>query len=493
MHGKRTPARCLEAIIRPQTDPAGREPSPGVPPAWSRRMGMNTKPSVSAKCETGTLHAAGAGSVPRRFRILKVTQSYYPFLERGGPAVKVRALARGLAQRGHAVTVLTSDLGIRKLPNPPGGLVRTADGWRCDDNGVQAVYLASRGSYRALTWNPRVLAFSANQLDRFDIVHIYGTYDLLGPIVARACRQKGIPYVFESMGMFRPMVRNLAIKWLYRRLVGESLARAAACVVATSGQEKAELIEEGIAPERIIIRRNGVELPPSFGKAGMFRREWNIPHDALLVLFLGRIVAKKSPELLLEAFAGLRRASGTEHRSFLVLAGPFETAGYAKKLEGQVKRLGLSESVLFTGPVFGPSKWSALVDADIFVLPSQNENFGNAAAEAVACGTPVIVTDRCGIASLIEGRAGIVIPHRYQALVRALKELSDARVRESMKLACREVARGLSWEEPLAETEALYGALLHRQRFGAEDQESSVSVLPKSASCAQPSRAQAEK
>src|SRR5690348_2569857 len=410
------------------------------------------KPSVSAKCETETVHAAGARSMPRRFRILKVTQSYYPFLERGGPAVKVRALARGLAQKDHAITVLTSDLGIRKLPSPPRELFQTADGWRCDDNGVESVYLASRGSYRALTWNPAVSAFCADRLHCFDVVHIYGTYDLLGPIVARACRQKGIPYVLEPMGMFRPRVRNLAIKWLYRHLVGESLARAAACVVATSAQEKVELIEEGIAPERIIIRRNGVELPPSFGMAGMFRREWKIPHHALLVLFLGRVVAKKSPELLLEAFAAWRRAADRAQPSFLVFAGPFEEAGYAKKLEVQVRRLGLGEFVLFTGPLFGSSKWSALLDADIFVLPSQNENFGNAAAEAVVCGTPVIVTDQCGIAPLVQGRVGMVIPHQCHALMDALEELSDARLRERMKLACREVARGLSWEEPLAET-----------------------------------------
>jgi glycosyltransferase involved in cell wall biosynthesis len=467
-------------------------PSHRVTAASSEHMSVNTKPSVSAQRETGTLRAADARTVPQCFRVLKVTQSYYPFLERGGPAVKVPALARGLAQKGHAITVLTSDLGIRKLPSLPRQIVLAAGGWRCDENGVKTVYLDSRGSYRAITWNPAVFAFCANRLHCFDIVHIYGTYDLLGPIVARACRQNGIPYVLEPMGMFRPLVRNLAIKWLYRHLVGESLVRAAACVLATSGQERAELIDQGIAPERITVRRNGVELPPSFATPGTFRRERNIPLDALLVLFLGRIVPKKSPELLLEAFAAWRGRSGAVQRSFLVFVGPFENAGYAKKLQEQVGRLGLGESVLFPGPLYGHSKWSALADADIFVLPSQNENFGNAAAEAVACGTPVIVTDQCGIAPLVEGRAGMVIPHRCQALVGALQELGDARLRERMRLACLEVARGLSWEEPLAETETLYGALLSGQGVGRQEQEPSASLPTESASCARPSQAQAE-
>lgn len=169
---------------------------------------------------------------------------------------------------------------------------------------------------------------------------------------------------------------------------------------------------------------------------------------------------KKSPELLLEAFAGWRRSSAAALPSFLVFAGPSESESYLRKLKADVKRLGLSESVVFTGAVYGDAKWSALADADIFVLPSQNENFGNAAAEAIACGTPVVVTDRCGIAPLVEGRAGLVISHECEALIRALDELSHSGLRMCMKLGCKEVARGLVWEQPLAETEALYAQLL---------------------------------
>src|SRR5689334_6129556 len=179
-------------------------------------------------------------------RVLKVTQSYYPFLDRGGPAVKVRALARGLARRGHAVTVLTSDLGITTAANFTEAIARTPEGWRCDEDGVETLYLSARGSYRSLTWNPGIFRFCRERLKSFDIVHIYGTYDLLGPVVARACRQIGIPYLVEPMGMFRPMVRNLALKWLYRRLLGESVVRGAARLVATSLQEQRELIAEGI-------------------------------------------------------------------------------------------------------------------------------------------------------------------------------------------------------------------------------------------------------
>ena len=73
-------------------------------------------------------------------------------------------------------------------------------------------------------------------------------------------------------------------------------------------------------------------------------------------------------------------------------------------------QVGAKVRVLFVGPLYDDAKWSAYRDADLFVLPSQNENFGNTAAEAAARGTPVIVTDQCGIAPFI-GDAGLVIRH----------------------------------------------------------------------------------
>ena len=427
--------------------------------------------STVAACDT-TTPAASDESRQRhespRLRILNVTQSYYPFLDRGGSAATVYALAQRLAV-GHSVTVLTSDLGIKAAGLPDLTISQTEEGWRYDQGGVETLYLSPRGSYRSLTWNPAVFAFCTNRLQSFDLVHIYGTYDLLGPVVARACRQAGVPYILEPMGMYRPIIRNLALKWLYRRILGESVVRGAARVVATSTQEQRELTEEGIAPERITIRRNGIDSPRFSVVPGSFRREWNIPQDHLLVLFLGRVVAKKSPELLLQAFARWRCLTGASHPSVLVFAGPAENPAYIQKLQGQTKRLGLGEAVLFTGPLYEDAKWSALVDADIFVLPSQNENFGNAAAEAVACGTPVVVTDRCGVAPLIEGRAGLVIPHEREALVRALNQLSDPGLRERMKLGCVDVARGLRWEQPVAEMEALYADLV--AKFSAAQRE----------------------
>src|SRR4029077_6447688 len=96
--------------------------------------------------------------------------------------------------------------------------------------------------------------------------------------------------------------------------------------------------------------------------------------------------------------------------------------------------------VRFAGPLFGEAKWAAYRDADVFVLPSQNENFGNTAAEAVAAGTPVIVTEQCGIAPLLADEAGLVVPHDTGALSRALERiLNEAQLHARLAAGCAAV------------------------------------------------------
>ena len=224
-------------------------------------------------------------------------------------------------------------------------------------------------------------------------------------------------------------------------------------------QEKDELIDGGVPADRIVIRRNGIESPEQLPAAGSFRRQWHVSEDAQIVLYLGRLVSKKSPDLLLDAFAQYRQRS--TRSSVLVLAGPDEDDGYRRQLEARARQLGLSEHVLFTGPLYGDAKWAAYRDADVFVLPSQNENFGNTAAEAVACGTPVLLTDRCGVAALIGERAGLVVPYSLEALTAGLQRLlDDSALGQRLRDGCASAARELGWDEPLDETESLYARLV---------------------------------
>lgn len=398
-------------------------------------------------------------------RILNVTETYAPFLEFGGPPVKVRALAEGLVQRSHQVTVLTADWGLEGRGEPQGEKVtqdRSPFGWRRRENDVEAIYLPTRLRYRRVSWNPAIKRYCRVWLEKFEVVHIFGLYDLLGPLVAAACRKRGIPYVVEPIGMFRPIVRNLWLKRLYHRVLGRSMLAGASRLVATSEQEIEELVAGGIDRQKIVMRRNGVEAPEKWLERGAFRKRLGILAETKLVLFLGRLSAKKSPDLLLRAFAEAQKRAPAVPMT-LVFAGPDE-GGVKTRLEQLATQLGIRTNVQFAGPVFGEDKWAAYRDADVFVLPSQNENFGNTAAEAVAAGTPVIVTEQCGIAPLLANEAGLVVRHDAAAISEALvRVLRDSELRGHLKAGCAKVTLSLGWESPVREMEELYVECISRR------------------------------
>ena len=401
-------------------------------------------------------------------RILKVTQSYAPFFEFGGPPEKVRTLAEGLARKGHEVSVLTADWGLEeRLKTMPNESPAEAGpfGQRRKVNGVTAIYLPSWLHYRAVSWNPALGRYLRAKLKDFEVVHIFGLYDLLGPRVAAECRKQKIPYVVEPIGMFVPIVRNIRLKKMYHRIWGRELLAGADAIIATAEQERQELVAGGLAREKIALRRNGVEAPSKLPVRGQFRRSLKIGAEAKLILFLGRLSQKKSPDMLLKAFAALRREAGRERASLhLVFVGPDES-GMKARLEQMRRQLGVVEQVHFCGPLGGEAKWAAYCDADIFVLPSQNENFGNTAAEAAAAGTPVVVTDQCGIAPLLKDAAGLVVPHEEGELGRALtRMLRDEELYRNLKEGCAGVAAKLGWEEPVQEMEVIYSRLAARPR-----------------------------
>lgn len=384
-------------------------------------------------------------------RILKITQSYFPFLDRGGPAVKVRALARGLGARGHQVTVLTADLGGGR--EAPLGK-RTRWGWRSEEGNVETVYLRTAFRFRALTVNPALASFCRERLGQFDVAHVYGLYDAMGPGAAWLSARRGIPYLIEPMGMYRPIDRAFFLKGIWHRVLGRRMIAGACRMIATSELEREELIAGGIPPERVRLRFNPVELAEfrSLPPRNTFRDRWRIPPEEPLVLFLSRLIPRKGADLLIEAFAEALPTKG-----MLAIAGPEGVRGYPDHLRDVAEACGVSARVRFTGALYGEEKKAALADADVFALPSAYENFANAAAEAVASGVPAIVTDRCGIHSLLAGRAGLVVRREKGEIARALRALlEDRALRERLRAGCRGLAEELSVERSVLALEAIY-------------------------------------
>lgn len=386
-------------------------------------------------------------------RILKVTQAYFPFQDRGGPAIKVRSIARQLVVEGHKVTVLTADLGLGSSDVATIAAQRTAGGWCAQLDGAEIIYFATKLHYRNLTVNPGIAKFCRQRLRQFDIVHIYGLYDALGPAVGHYCRKLSIPYFIEPLGMTRPIDRGFLLKKVWWKLF-RSYLPGASQIVATSELERAELLADHFAPDRVLLRYNGIDreefrdLPP----AGAFRKKLAIGGDERFILFLGRIIPRKGADLLIEALP-LLGCGGIK----LVLAGPEGETGYVAELRAKARAAGVEQRVLFAGPLYGLDKKSAMVDAWVFALPSRYENFGNTAAEAIACGTPAIVSDRCGIAPLINQRAGLVASYDAAAVARTLRDLLESpKLYQRLRAGCRGVADEISWDRLVREMQDSY-------------------------------------
>jgi len=318
-----------------------------------------------------------------------------------------------------------------------------------------------------MTLNRRVLDFCETQLRKFDVIHFFGLYDLLGPAVSYFARRRRIPYVVEPMGMYRPIDRSLRLKAMWHGLLGERFLKSAARNIATSEMEQQELLDAGFLREKVMVRYNGVDsdLPAHLPQRGTFRSKWNVPANEPLVLFLSRLIPRKGADVLIEAFANACPGTGR-----LVIAGPEGESGYVTQLKACASRCGVADRVVFTGPVYDEDKKSLFADADVFALPSRYENFANVAAEAMACGVPVILSQGCGISALVDQeKSGLVVAVDVDAVSNAIRAvLSDVALYAKLREGCKRLTAQLDWEQLAAQMEQAYLAVssnLHKHGY----------------------------
>src|SRR5207248_106252 len=154
-------------------------------------------------------------------------------------------------------------------------------------------------------------------------------------------------------------------------------------------------------------------------RAGRCRAKLGLGADELVLLFLGRINVHKGLEPLLRAFAELSRAMGEVR---LVLVGRDD--GYLAAMQALIAELGLNQRALFAGPVYAAERLQAYVDADLFVMtPSHHEETSVASLEALACGTPALITHQAPIPGMVEARAGLAVDCTVPAIAAGMRAL----------------------------------------------------------------------
>ncbi len=392
----------------------------------------------------------------------------------GGMNVYIVELSRQLAELGVEVEIFTRATS--------GGLAPTAE----LAPGVRVRHVDA-GPYEGLSKEElpaQLCAFThgvmqiwaGNPPGYFDLVHSH--YWLSGHVGWLAAERWGVPLVHAMHTMAKVKNASLAVGDTPEpaaRVIGETqIVQSADRLVANTGEEASELVRFYDAdPVRTAIVHPGVNLRtfrPADGRAAA-RARLGLPQDALIPLFAGRIQPLKAPDILLHAVRELLDADPSlRSRLWVPVVGGPSGSGLARpeRMQKLAARLGLTDLVHFHPPVSQDRLADWYRAASVLVMPSYSESFGLVAAEAQACGTPVIAAAVGGLPVVVRDRqTGFLIEgHDPADYARALRRFADRPVlSEQLGAAAARHARGFGWDTTAADTFAVYREAVEAHRF----------------------------
>lgn len=327
----------------------------------------------------------------------------------GGPARSVSRLALALAERGLRVSL-----------------------WSPDGSALSSPLVPRHGNLSPLAGPLRKCLASSCP----DLIHDNGIWLRHNHQLAAWARSGRVPRVVSLRGMVEPWAMQHK-RWK-KRLAWTAYQKrdlATADLHHVTSEAEARHLGRFGWTVPVIFLPNGVDLPDISRDAGSRRRENT-------VLFVGRIYPVKGLPLLVEAWARVRPAGWQ-----LRIVGPDE-GGHRRTVEAEVRRHGLEREVEFTGPLEGSELEAAYESAGLLVLPSHTENFGMAAAEALAHGCPVIATHGTPWRILEEKGCGWWVPTTAEGIAAALAEATNLPEATRLDMGARgraTVAARFSW------------------------------------------------
>lgn len=344
-------------------------------------------------------------------KILRIIASVDP--RDGGPVEGLRQSADALGLRGHETEVVTLDA--------PGSAHVAAFPYKVHPQGRMI---------RRYGYTPKLSRWIAANARRFDAAVIHGLWNHASVGGWQGLRLAGLPYVIFTHGMLDPWFRETyrfkhIAKQIFWTLWQGRVLRDAAEVLFTSEQEQlaARGVFHGHSYQETIVAY-GTATPPPVSAAQRQAFHGLVPALGArpYLLFLSRLHEKKGCDLLIDAFAGIASAQvGTD----LVIAGP-DAGGLQACLQRRAAEAGIAERIHWPGMLGGAAKYGAFYGAEAFILPSHQENFGIAVAEAMACGIPVLITDKVNIwREIVAAGSGLVEPDTAEGIALLLRRWFD--------------------------------------------------------------------
>jgi len=296
-------------------------------------------------------------------------------------------------------------------------------------------------------YSPGLKKWLFANLQRFDVVIINGLWIHACYLTWRLLKKKkknggsnsvDRPKLFVMPhGMLDPYFQrasNRKIKairnWLYFHLFEKKMLNNADGVFFTSESERvlANRTFRAYSPRKEVNIGYGIFSPPAFNGAmtAAFYEACPEVVDREYLIFLGRINSKKGVDMLVQSYltiAGKWPLNGAQ-LPLLVIAGPGLETEFGKHMLTLAKsKPELSNLIVFPGMLSGDAKWGAFYNCSAFILPSHQENFGIAVAEAMACGKPVLVSDQVNIMNEIkENAAGLIAPDTVEGTTRMIEQ-----------------------------------------------------------------------
>ncbi|GAB4213791.1 MAG: glycosyltransferase [Synechococcales cyanobacterium] len=340
-------------------------------------------------------------------RILQLITSMDPAA--GGTVEVIRQMAPVLIAMGHTTEVACLDAPgspwINTYPFPIHAVDRGWTGYR---------------------FSRRWIPWLREQATNFDVVIIHGVWQFTSYGGWLALRSLGIPYYLYTHGMLDPWFeRTYPLKHIkkviYWWLTEQYVFRDAQAVLFTCEQEKL-LARNAFLPYicREVVVNLGTTAPSGDPdqQRQVFAQHFPQLQGRRFILFMGRIYIKKGCDLLIQAFAQVAQRDPDLH---LVMAGP-DQVGWVKTLQAMADSLHVGSRVTFTGLLQDDVKWGAFHSADVFALPSHQENFGFVVVEALACGVPVLISNQVNIwEEIVQDQAGWAAPDTVEGTVSLLQ------------------------------------------------------------------------
>ena len=340
-------------------------------------------------------------------KILHVISSVNP--QGGGPIEGIKQLHAPLSQLGVEVDLVCCD-----APDAP---------WLATSGFPMINALGPAKSKYGYT--PKLIPWLRENAACFDAVIVEGLWQYHGLAVRQALADTKVPYFVFTHGMLDPWFKRTyplkhLKKWLYWPWAEYRVLRDARAVIFTCEDERLLARQSfWLYQANEAVTTYGTSNPPANGGELAQRFLGLHPHlqGKRIVLFLSRIQEKKGCDLLVDAFAQVSKMDSSLH---LVMAGPDQT-GWLETLRTQAEILGIADRISWPGMLQGDDKWGAFYAAEVFCLPSHQENFGIVVAEALACGKPVLISNKVNIWREIEAdSAGFIDEDTVEGTVRNL-------------------------------------------------------------------------